>query len=149
MTPDERRGFEQQMQTLDDAGLRRLLILEESQYRPDVVDVARDELVKRKLPVLSPAGYWKQFPVEWMAAVGFCYSCWVETTDESPGPTVTINLIGTRLLGRGNPCSTCGAIVQAKWLCVVVPVVRLGRYKVIYAKRHVLKAAGYIGRRLK
>ena len=144
MTPEEYREFEKRTRALDDAGLRRLTVLESSQYRPEVVTIARDELARRRLSVLSPEDYWKQFPAEWMAALGFCYRCWSETTDESPGLMVTFDLVGTRLLGRDEGCVECGSVVQSKWFCVIVPIVRLGRYRVIRLERR-----GYVGRKVK
>ena len=149
MTPEERRGFEQQMRGLDDTALRRLVVLEESAYRPEVVDIARDELARRKLPLLSLEEYWRQFPEEWMTALGFCYPCWIHTIDEPPSAIAFRGLIGTLLLGRDNPCSTCGSVVSTKWFCVVVPIIRMSRYRVIYAKRRLLTPPEYIGRRLK
>ena len=143
MTPDERREHEERMRAMDDAALRCLVVLQGSDYRPEVVSIARDELARRRIPVLSPEDYWKQYPQEWVAAVGFCYRCWTQTTDESPGHTATVNFIGTRLLGSDEQCPACGSVVQTKWFCVIVPIVPLGRYRVIHAAR-----GEYIGRRL-
>ncbi len=153
MTPEEHLGFEQRTRTLDDAALRRLVILEASQYRPEVVDMARDELRRRGLRVLSPEDFWMQFPAEWIAAMGFCYRCCVETTDDSLGLIMTYRGIGTRLRGGigglgDKPCMECGSIIKEKWFYVIVPVVRLGNYRVIGITR---KSMGeeLIGRKLK
>jgi hypothetical protein len=143
MTPDKRREHEERMQSMDDAALRCLVVLGESEYVPEVLAIARDELARRRIPVLSVEDYWKQYPDEWLAAVGFCYDCWTQTTDESPGHVVTLNLIGTRLVGNTEPCAKCGSAVEAKWFCVVLPVIPLGRYRVIHGPR-----GEYIGRRL-
>jgi hypothetical protein len=143
MTPEEWREHEERMRALDDGALRCLVVLEETAYRPEVVGIARDELARRRIPVLSQEEYWKQYPEEWIAAVGFCYRCWAQTTDESSGLTVTVHFIGTRLLGNDERCAICSSVVQTKWFCVVVPIVRLGRYRVIHAVR-----GQYLARRL-
>ena len=75
MTPEARWEVEKRMQELDDGTLRRLVTVELSQYEPEAVDVARDEL-RRWISILSPEEYWKQFRDEWLAGVGFCYRCW-------------------------------------------------------------------------
>jgi hypothetical protein len=93
MTPEERRAVERHMPELDNRALRILVAVEQSQYQPEEVGIARDELARRRIPVLSPIEYWQQFPGEWLAGVGFCYRCWADTTDESPGDTLTVNLI--------------------------------------------------------
>ena len=152
MTPEEHLGFEQRTRTSDDAALRRLVILEASQYRPEVVDMARDELRRRGLRVLSPEDFWMQFPAEWIAAMGFCYRCCVETTDDSLGLIMTYKGIGTRLRGGigglgDKPCMECGSIIQEKWFYVIVPVVPLGKYRVIGIARKSM-GAELIGRKL-
>lgn len=150
MTPEERRDFEQQMRGLDDASLRRLVILEESAYRPEVVDIARDELARRGLQPLSLENFWRTFPAEWIAAVGFCYPCWSVTTAEPPRTFALHGLIGTLLLGRDDPCATCGSVVSTTWFCVVLPVFRTrSRYRVLYGQGGLITPAPYIGRRLK
>jgi len=143
MTPDQRREHEERMRTMEDASLRCLLVLQQSDYLPEVASIARDELARRRIPMLSREEYWQQYPEEWLAAVGFCYRCWAQTTDESPGLSFTVDLIGTRLLGSDEPCSTCGSVVQTKWFCVIVPITRLGRYRVIRRRR-----GEHIGRRV-
>jgi len=144
MTPEGRREVEEHIHELDDGSLRRLVALELSQYQPGAAEIARDELSRRRLPVLSPEEYWTQFRDEWLAGVRFCFRCWAETTDESPGLTLTINFIGTRLLGSDDPCPECGSVVRKMWFCVVLPLIPLDRYRMIRLRR-----GQYIGRRLK
>lgn len=132
------------MRELDNSALRILVAVEQSQYQPEAVGIARDELARRRIPVLSPIEYWQQFPGEWLAGVGFCYRCWADTTDESPGDTLTVNLIGSRLVGRHDRCTVCDSVVQTMWFCIVVPIVPLDRYRVIH-----LTSGKYIGRMLK
>ena len=143
MNPEARLEVERHMRELDDAALRRLVVLEASNYQPAALDIARDELKRRHIPFLKPEEYWKQFPEEWLAGVVFCYRCWSETTDESPGHVVTLNLIGTRLLGCDDQCAVCGSVVQRMWFCIVLPILPLSRYRVIRMPRD-----EYIGRML-
>jgi hypothetical protein len=143
VTPQERLEFETRMRELHDAELRTLIVLRQSQYRPDVVAIARDEAARRRLIALSPNEYWSQFPSEWMATVGFCYQCWTDTTDEWPGPSLTFSGFGTRLLGHDEPCSTCGSIIQTECLCIFAPLFPLDRYRVIRTGR-----GQYIGKRV-
>lgn len=103
MIPEAQRKIEKYMQELDDGTLRRLVAVELSQFEPAAVEMARDELRRRRIPILSPEEYWQQFPDEWLAGVGFCYRCWTATTDDPPGDTLTVNFIGTRLLGSDDP----------------------------------------------
>ena len=145
-------NFKRRTKALDDAALRRLVILEPSQYRTEVVSMARDELRRRGLAVLSPEDFWKQFPAEWIDALGFCHRCWSETTDDSLGVLLTYKGIGTRLRGGlaglgDKPCVECGSVILEKWFYMVVPVVRLGYYRVIRIGR---KSMGgeFIGRRV-
>jgi hypothetical protein len=134
MDPDERQQVEARIGigTLDDPALRRLVILEQSQYRPEVVEIARTELARRRLSVLSPEEYWQRFRDEWLTHIRFCYQCWMETTEESPSPFSNRFEIGPRLRGSRAPCTTCGSIVQTMSFCLFVfPLVRLGQYRVI------------------
>src|SRR6266851_9525778 len=101
---EERRYLEEHFRSLDDAALRHLAALERSQYRAEALEMPLGELAKRRLPALSPREYWQQFPDDWIARVRFCYECWATTTDQSPGATLTVYLIGTRLLGKDDPC---------------------------------------------
>lgn len=150
LTPEARRAIELHTRGLDDAALRRLVTLEASQYEPGALAIARDELRRRGIRELSPEAYWKEFPDEWLAGVGFCYRCWGDTTDESPGPTFTV-FVGVRLFGSGDPCTVCGSVVRRMWFCIVVPIVALvlpifplDRYRVIRRER-----GHYIGRLLR
>jgi len=134
MTPEERRQLEEQMRELDDAALLRLVVLERSQYRPEALDIAHVELSRRRLPTLSsPEEFWQRFPNEWLAAVGFCYRCWTETTDESPAHTASFR-------GRDACCAVCGSVVQTAWHRFIP----LGRYRVIHRG-----FGAYVGRQLK
>ena len=139
-----RLEIEKQMRALDDPSLRRLVFLQQTDYLPEAVKIARDELARRGMSVLTPETYWEKHKQEWLETIGFCYGCWSETVDESAGQTLTINLIGQRLVGKENPCDVCGSVVQEKYFCIIVPLVRIGSYRVLQGDR-----GTYIGRRLK
>src|SRR5437867_3750167 len=138
---EERRHLEEHFRSLDDADLRQLAALERSQYRPEALEIAMGELARRRLHALSPQEWWQQFPDEWIARLGFCYQCWATTMDESPGSILTVYLIGTRLLGKDDPCPTCKSFVRTKCFCIVLPLIALGRYRVVPGE--------FQGRRLK
>ena len=75
---------------------------------------------------------------------GFCAQCVAETTDESPGGTFTLNGFGTGWFGASDRCRTCHSVVRGKWIqLLLLPVVRLGRYRMRYAAVNT-----YIGRKL-
>jgi lipopolysaccharide-induced tumor necrosis factor-alpha factor len=63
----------------------------------------------------------------------FCPTCRAETTDEDAGSTTTVNAVGTKLFGHGDPCPECGSVVQSKCFCVFFPVIPLGKYRALYA----------------
>lgn len=128
---EERRRIEERFRSLDDGALRHLVALEQNEYRPEAFEIAAGELTRRHLPKLSPEEYWQQSPEEWLAHAGFCYSCWAATTAEGPGGTITVDFIGTRLLGSEDPCPTCKSAVATKWFCLIVPLIRLESYRLL------------------
>jgi hypothetical protein len=131
MTYEERMRHEERMKALEDTELRALVLLRQSDLVDDVARIARDEYARRRLPLLSPKEYYEKFPGEWLAAAGVCFQCWSETTDETPGSMFTMYVMfGWRFLGAERPCPTCGSTIRSKWFCFVVPLVRLGRYRV-------------------
>jgi hypothetical protein len=149
MTPTEKRTIEEQMRSLDDHTLLRLVAVESFDYRPEALDIARVELRQRKLEILNKEEFWARFPSEEIGLDGFCASCRSQTTDESPGNTGTVNFIfGTRLIGHDDQWPTCGSWLQTLWLQVLLPVVPLGRYRIIYLDRH-LYSGRYVGRKLR
>jgi len=148
-TPDEQRELEDRMHALDDRALLRLVAIEQAEYRPEAVEVARAEVARRRLPVLDADQYWDRFPAERLGESGFCQQCMDETTEEAPGATGTLWGIGVRLLGYDYPCPACGSVRQSLWLCFVLPVVRLGRYRILYERSSDLFHRQYEGRELK
>src|SRR5882724_9963961 len=149
MTANKQRELEERMHSLDDHTLLRLVAVEAADYRPEALNIARDELRRRHVDVLNREQYWMQFPNERVGGDGFCTACRSQTTDESPGDTKTVNFVlGTRLIGHDDQCSACGSVLQTKWLQIVLPIIPLGQYRVIYFERGLLSGR-YIGRRLR
>jgi hypothetical protein len=148
-TPDEQRELEDRMHTLNDRALLRLVALEQSEYRPEAIEAARAEIARRKLPALLNAEqYWDRFPSERIGKSGFCQKCLDETTDVSQGTAVTFWGIGVRLLGYDDLCPACGSVRQSLWVCFFIPILRLGRYRILY-RENSLFGRRYVGRELK
>lgn len=64
----------------------------------------------------------------------FCRACIEETSDVSAGSTTTVNGVGTTLYGSASRCPDCDSIIQTKWVCFIfLPIIPLGRYRVLYA----------------
>src|SRR5688572_11184505 len=100
MSSNKQRELEERMRALDDHALLRLVAVEAGDYRPEALEIAREELQRRRLVVLSREEYWRQFPAERLGTDGFCATCLSQTTDESPGDTTVVNFFfGTRLIG--------------------------------------------------
>jgi len=149
MTPKEQRQIEERMRSLDDHALLRLIAVEAADYLPEALVIAREELRRRHLEVLNRDQYWSQFPTERVGSDGFCAACRSQTTDETPGDTTVVNFIfGTRLIGHDDRCPTCGSVLQTMWLQAVLPIIPLGRYRVIYLENDLFYGR-YIGRKLK
>ena len=73
----------------------------------------------------------------------FCEECLAQTTEDSPGSTLTINFFGTKMSGASGRCNTCHSVVQGKWLQILFPVFCMGNYRVLY------NGSKYVGRLLK
>ena len=153
MNPREDDSIQRHMRSLDDHELLRLVAIEAGDYRPEALTIARIELERRRLNVQSRADYLAQFPQEQIGVDGFCQRCRSSTMDEPPGNTTTVNLVfGTRLTGHDDKCPTCGSVVQTKWVWIGIPIIPLGKYRVIWtgpAKGWLHVTQPYIGRRLR
>lgn len=81
----------------------------------------------------------------------FCEACVVATTDESAGPTSMFSGIGTTLYPlpwNQGVCESCGSVVMIKFYTLVyVPIFALGKYRVIWLKRKLLRNQTYLSRR--
>jgi len=144
MRSSERRTGEQGLRLKHEAELRSIAVLRASDFVPEMVSSARAELARRNLPVPTPEEYWKERPQEWLAAMGFCYPCWAQTSDEPARGNTAIERIGIGLTGEVAGCATCGSVIKTRSVWLGVPLIPLGQYRVIH------RAGGkYIGRKLK
>jgi len=132
MDAEGQQRLEEHFRNVPDAELRRITTIERHQYREEAFQLALDELARRGLPLLQPDEYWSAYRDEWLAQVGFCHQCWAMTTDDSVGAILPRRLVGMRLLEEGTPCLICQSVVATKWFCVVVPVVRQAKYRVLF-----------------
>jgi hypothetical protein len=136
MDPESQLKLQAHFANLSDVDLQRTTCVERSQLRPEALQLALEELSRRRVPVLTPAEYWRQSPEEWLAYVGFCHPCWAATTDEMLGPASSgWRLVGVGLTSFGDPCKVCGSVTATKAFFVVVPVAQLGRYRVLLDQR--------------
>jgi hypothetical protein len=154
LTVEETEGIRQRIADFDDSALLRMLALEKEDYRPEAVEIARTELLRRGIRELSSK--------EWLSLVGasiqrndsgqpvgFCEDCIAATTDESPGGALSNFAFGTTFFHSGEPCPNCNAIIATKYIIAFfVPVVRLGRFRLKYHQRGFFRSV-YIGRRLR
>ncbi len=136
------------MQSLDDHALLRTVAIESAEYRPEALEIARAELRRRGLEELDVSQYLTRFPADRVGGDGFCAECRIKTTDESPGNTITFNfLFGSRLIGCEQRCPVCRSVEQTLWLQVGLPLVPLGKYRVIYFRDGFLDSQ-YVGRKV-
>ncbi|MES1177081.1 MAG: hypothetical protein ABUL62_22360 [Myxococcales bacterium] len=144
MKASERHTGEQGLRLKHDAELRSIAVLRRSELEPELVSSAKAELVRRHLPVPTPEEYWRDRPQEWLAAVGFCYPCWEQTTSEPARGSTTIERFGIGLTGEVDRCPTCSSVIATKALWLGAPLIPLAQYRVI-------RSAGgaYRGRKLK
>ncbi len=150
-TLKEQREIEQRMQALDDHALLRLVAVESSDYRPEALEAARDELRRRCLDILNAEQYWTRFPGERIGPDGFCADCRAKTTEATPDYKTTVQFVfGMRLIGNDDQCPACRSVLQTKWMHIMhlLPIIPLGRYRVIYLEKG-MPYGPYISRRLR
>jgi hypothetical protein len=138
MEADEQRRLQAHFGGLSDGDLQRLTAVERLQYRTEVLQMALDELARRRVPVLKPEELWRQSPEDWLAHVGLCYECWARTTEETLGairPGSGWRPFGVGLSNVTDPCRTCGSVTATKAFFVLVPVRSFGRYRVLFDDR--------------
>ena len=142
MKTSERNRDERGLRLKHDAELRSMVVLRHSE--PELVSAARAELGRRKLRVPTPEEHWRDRPQEWLAAAGFCYPCWAETTDEPASGSATTKRFGIGLTGEVDRCPTCGSVIATKALWLGAPLIPLAQYRVIRSAGGAL-----VGRKLK
>ena len=130
----QRRGeIKEQMRDFNDHELLRIVALEESEFLPEAMEIAREELELRGIKPLDAKGYYAQFPTE-DPAFGFCERCLDQTTSEEPGYWSYRTVIGPRLLDSDHKCEKCGSMLMTKWYCIIFPVRRMEQYRVLDKK---------------
>jgi hypothetical protein len=65
------------------------------------------------------------------AADPFCGRCTAMTEFATAPSTFTVSMIGTSLLGWGSRCRECGSDGRVLWFIFGIPLIPLGRYRVI------------------
>ena len=71
------------MHALDDHALLRLVAVEASDYKPEALEIACDELRRRNLGVLRPEQYWKLFPPKTLTDDNLRNDSCPQTSDET------------------------------------------------------------------
>jgi hypothetical protein len=148
MDPERRLEISVLMSNFNDHELLRIVALEESEFLPEAIEIARQELEARNIKPLTSTGYFAQFPAEDPSS-GFCQSCLDQTTSEEPGEFGIRNLLGPRILGFDHECSNCGSLLVEKWYCIVFPIRKMAEYRVLYKKAHWLLGREQVYRRVK
>jgi hypothetical protein len=129
----------------------------QDEFRSEVVEIAREECRARGITVAAQGQFSSMHAEVAREGSGFCRKCFEATTNESPGSTFTLSFFfGTRLHDDGDECPDCGSVRASKWLWVLVPVARLGRYRIRYrsqgsffSEETGLVSGEYVGRRTK
>jgi hypothetical protein len=140
MDPVVRQSVLATMRQHGDEALHRLVALEQTDYDPAALTLAKDELRRRGLPILSPDEYWQRYAANGLDSSGFCKTCYDQTTMESPSAfglfevlrfIPFLRFLRPRLLGEEDRCEKCKSVVKGLWVCLLLPVVCLARYRVI------------------
>jgi hypothetical protein len=136
--PEQTRLVTADMKLRSDQQLQHLLAFESHDFRPDALELARQELRRRGQPVFSPEAYWEHYMPSGRSPEGFCLQCYRQTTDATAfGLLEDLGFAPhrVRLWGRQDVCGTCGSFVQTKsvFVALLLPVAHLGRYRVLRA----------------
>jgi hypothetical protein len=132
MTPEQLRYIREEFKNLNDHELLRRVALEESEFLPEAMEIAREQLELRNLRPLDAKEYFAQFPAE-DPEFGFCRSCLDRTTAEEPD-CFSVRGFGTRLRGYDHECESCGSLLVTKWLCIGFPIRKMESYRVLFKK---------------
>jgi hypothetical protein len=77
----------------------------------------------------------------------FCDACRAQTLDQSAPSVGSFNLMGTRFLGRADRCATCGSSIRTIWLCVILPLLPMGSYRVLPVGQALAHKSWFISRK--
>jgi hypothetical protein len=74
----------------------------------------------------------------------FCPACTAETADQSAGGMFRLNGCGLGLYGWRDYCTGCGSSIRRQFISLVwVPLIPVGRYRVIYASKDMISSQYY------
>ena len=107
------------MRGSDNETLHKIFAFNRADYQPEALVIARNELARRGLSVLSPEEYWQQYAENGIDPSGFCQKCFDQTTAESPSESdrlTTLFLFHYRLWGKTDQCEICRSVVTRYWL---------------------------------
>ena len=144
---------EAHLRGLDDAAVLRVVSVEASDYTPEALALARDEIARRGLSLPTAEEHLARFPSDAIGVDGFCGGCREQT---EPGPLRALYGVGffTRMFGGRDRCHVCRSSVYSRWFClgvlpyiVPLPVLRLGVYRLLPKEPGFLE--GRVGRRLR
>jgi hypothetical protein len=133
LNAEEYSDLRERMQSLNDEGLMRVVLLFQDQYKPEAISIAKDELRRRGLEGVTLEQLIEQTPEEYYNFVpDFCPGCIAETTDKSVGILFHFYNIGLYLLGNGSECDICGSVIQRIWFLFFIPIFPGSKYRVKY-----------------
>ena len=134
VSPEQRREIKGRMKELNDHELLRIVALEESEYLPEAMEIAREELELRNVKALDAGEYYTQFPAE-NPFIDFCKRCLEQTTPEGPDYLGRMGPFRYALRGYDHECETCGSLLADKWLYIVFfPVRKMEQYRVLLGR---------------
>lgn len=150
LNPEEYRDLQKHMRSLGDASLLRIVLLARGEYKSESMEIADEEVRRRKLERITLDEFSKKFPDEYYPHVAaFCPNCLNDTIDEPVGFLLKLFHIGVSLEGHESECDVCCSIVQAKWIYFIFPIFRIGKYRVKYWTDPGMLLGKSISRRLK
>ena len=131
VSPEQRREIKERMKDFKDHELLRIVALEESEFIPEAIQIAREELELRNVKPLDAGEYYIQFPSE-NPFIDFCTSCLEQTTPEGPEYLGRMGPFSYDLKGFDHECETCGSVLADKWLYFLLfPVRKMEQYRVL------------------
>lgn len=155
LDPDVRQSVTAVMRQHSDETLQRIVTLEQLDYQPAAIQIAKDELRRRGLTICSQDEYWQKYAADGCDSTGFCQTCYHQTTAESPDKFDTMEIlrvvpflrfIRPQLLGEEERCGKCNSVVKGLWISLLLPVVCLARYRVIVSTED---KNSFVARRIK
>jgi hypothetical protein len=149
MDPVEYNRLSERIRALNDLALLDLVAFRTHEYMPEAIQIAQEECRSRGFTAETLATFRAEAADAVRHSLGFCQKCFDATTDDTPGSTFTVNwLFGTRLRDEGDTCTECGSVRASLWAWFLIPIMRVGTYRIIYTKRE-LSSREWVGRRTK